>query len=224
VAVTQYEVYRSATANFLQAAANKIGQSASTSYTDTTASGTVYYKVTARDASGNIGAPSTEVSATVDTSAPVVSMTAPANNATVSGPVVVSATASDNVAVSGVQFLLDGNNLGSEDTTSPYSLTWDSTTVANGAHSLSARARDGAGNVRTATAVSVTVNNSVKAFNGGTSASTVTLACAGNTTKVQSVAANQLLTISTGWTVGCSTVTFGSSNGWDTNLDDLMFN
>ena len=65
---------------------------------------------------------------------------------------------------------------------------------------------------------------SIKAYNGGTTASTITLSCAGNTTTVQSVAVNQLVTISTGWTVGCSTVTVGSSNGWDTNLDDLTYN
>ena len=41
-------------------------------------------------------------------------MTAPAAGATVSGTVSVSATASDNVGVVGVQFLLDGANLGAE--------------------------------------------------------------------------------------------------------------
>ena len=50
-----------------------------------------------------------------DTTAPTVSLTAPANGATVSGTINVTATASDNVGVVGVQFLLDGNNLGAED-------------------------------------------------------------------------------------------------------------
>ncbi len=39
------------------------------------------------------------------------------------------------------------------------SLPWDSTTVANGSHTLAARARDGAGNTATSTAVTVTVAN-----------------------------------------------------------------
>jgi Big-like domain-containing protein len=48
----------------------------------------------------------------------------------------VSASASDNVGVSGVQFKLDGANLASEDTSAPYSVTWDTTTVANGSDIL----------------------------------------------------------------------------------------
>ncbi len=57
---------------------------------------------------------------TPDTTLPTVSITAPANNATVSGAsVAVSATAADNVSVAGVLFKLDGADLGTEDTTSP---------------------------------------------------------------------------------------------------------
>ena len=95
-----------------------------------------------------------------DTTFPTVSMTAPANSSTVSGNVTVSANANDNIGVAGVQFLLGGAPLGTEDTTAPYSITWNSTTVANGGpYLLSARARDAATNQTTATAVSVTVNN-----------------------------------------------------------------
>jgi Big-like domain-containing protein/exo-rhamnogalacturonan lyase-like protein len=93
-----------------------------------------------------------------DTTPPTVSITAPANATTVSGSVTVSATASDNVGVVGVQFLLDGVNLGTEDTTSPYSATWNTTTASNGSHTLTARARDAAGNSVSAS-VTVTVNN-----------------------------------------------------------------
>lgn len=98
-------------------------------------------------------------SAPVDTTPPTVSLTAPAGGATVSGTVTVSATASDNVGVAGVQFKLDGANLGAEDTSNPYSVIWDTTTAANGSHTLTAVARDAAGNTGTATAVTVTVNN-----------------------------------------------------------------
>jgi hypothetical protein len=93
-----------------------------------------------------------------DTTPPTVSITAPANATTVSGSVTVSATASDNVGVVGVQFLLDGVNLGAEDTTSPFSATWNTTTASNGSHTLTARARDAAGNSASAS-VTVTVNN-----------------------------------------------------------------
>jgi hypothetical protein len=87
-------------------------------------------------------------------------MTAPASGATVSGSsVTLSATASDNIGVAGVQFKLDGTNLGAEDTASPYTITWDSTTTTNGSHTLTATARDAAGNTTTSTGVAVTVSN-----------------------------------------------------------------
>ena len=90
---------------------------------------------------------------------PTVSLTAPANGSTVSGMTTVSANASDNVGVAGVQFRLDGSNLGAEVTSAPYSANWNTTTAANGGHTLTAVARDAAGNSTTSAAVAVTVNN-----------------------------------------------------------------
>jgi hypothetical protein len=84
-------------------------------------------------------------------------MTAPANGASVTGTVTVSATAADNVAVTGVQFLLDGANLGAEVTTAPYTTSWNSSTATSGPHTLSARARDAAGNQTTSSVVNVSV-------------------------------------------------------------------
>jgi len=96
-----------------------------------------------------------------DATPPTVSITTPASGATVSGTAVtLSATAADNVGVAGVQFKLDGaTNLGAEDTTFPYSVAWNSTTATNGLHTLTAVARDAAGNTTTSAGVSVTVNN-----------------------------------------------------------------
>ncbi len=114
----------------------------------------------ARDAAGN-STTSSAVNVTVDNSAPTVSVTAPVNGAFVLGSAVaVSATASDDIGVVGVQFKLDGANLGAEDTASPYSINWDSTSAANGSHALTAVARDSAGNSTTSSAVNVTVDNS----------------------------------------------------------------
>src|SRR5262249_42304424 len=97
---------------------------------------------------------------TGDTTPPTVTMTAPAGGATVSGTgVTVSATASDNVGVAGVQFKLDGANLGAEVTTAPYTIGWNTTAASNGSHGLTATARDAAGNTTTSTAVNVTVSN-----------------------------------------------------------------
>ena len=78
---------------------------------------------------------------------------------TFSGTVTVTATASDNVGVAGVQFLLDGALLGAEDTTTPYSVSWDTTTATNASHTLLARARDAAGNFTNSAPLTVTVSN-----------------------------------------------------------------
>jgi phosphatidylserine/phosphatidylglycerophosphate/cardiolipin synthase-like enzyme len=96
-----------------------------------------------------------------DTTAPVVYVYAPANNSTVSGSRDVYASGTDNVAaaVAGVQFKLDGVNLGAEDRSAPFKLTWNTTTAANGSHTLSAVARDNAGNRTTAVDIHVTVDN-----------------------------------------------------------------
>ena len=95
-----------------------------------------------------------------DTTPPTVAITAPIAGATVAGTVTVSAGASDNVGVVGVQFSLDGANLGAEVTTAPCSVSWNTTTAANGTHTLTAVARDAAGNTATSASVSVTVSNS----------------------------------------------------------------
>ena len=94
-----------------------------------------------------------------DTTPPTVSVTAPSAGATVSGDVAVTATAADNVAVAGVSFFVDGQAVGAEDTSAPYSVSWPTTSGTNGSHSLTARARDAAGNQATSTAVAVTVSN-----------------------------------------------------------------
>src|SRR5438552_13832141 len=94
-----------------------------------------------------------------DTTPPTVSITSPSSGSTVSGAITVTASASDNVGVAGVQFMLDGANLGAEVTSGPYSVSWDTTTASNGSHTLTARARDAAGNATTSNAVTATVSN-----------------------------------------------------------------
>ena len=58
-----------------------------------------------------------------------------------------------------MQFLLDGNALGSPVTVAPYAVQWDTTTATAGVHTLSARATDTSGNPATSTGVAVTVQN-----------------------------------------------------------------
>ena len=96
---------------------------------------------------------------TGDPTPPTVAITSPASNAQVSDIVNVTADASDNVGVAGVQFLVDGVNAGVEDAAPPYALAWDTRTVSNGAHTLTARARDAAGNSTLSAPVPVNVAN-----------------------------------------------------------------
>ena len=117
----------------------------------------------AYDAAGNVGT-SAGVAFTVsnvssDTTPPSV---AAAESGT-SGTVTLSATASDNVGVTNVEFYVDGALKGS-DTSSPYTLALDSTTLANSSHTLVAKAYDAAGNVGTSASVAFTISNST----GGT--------------------------------------------------------
>jgi hypothetical protein len=108
-----------------------------------------------------MSAPSNEVVVTVaaDVTPPTVSVTAPLPGATVTGPITVSANASDDVGVVGVQFLLDGVPLMSEVMSSPYAILWDTSKTSNGSHTLSARARDAAGNTGVAPGATVNVSN-----------------------------------------------------------------
>jgi Bacterial Ig domain len=110
----------------------------------------------ARDATGNQQNASVAVTVSNDNTAPTIAMASPANGATVTGVITIGASASDNVGVAGVQFTLDGVNLGAELTAAPYQLTWNSGSVPNGIHVLGALARDAAGNLNN-TSVSVTV-------------------------------------------------------------------
>lgn len=101
-----------------------------------------------------------------DTTAPTVSITAPANGATVSGTVSVTANASDAVGVTKVEFLLDGV-LQSTDTSPAYAWSWNTTTATSGAHALVAKAYDAANNIGTSSTVNVTVSNGTPINIGG---------------------------------------------------------
>jgi chitodextrinase len=155
VGVTGYKIFRNGV---------QVGAPAAPPYTDSgLAPLTTYnYTVSATDAAGNVSK-TAAVSAVTnapppDMTPPIVSLTAPTADATVSGTIDVTATASDDVRVAGVQLLLDGNPIGSEDTTAPYTVSWD-TSKEGGPHVLTARARDAANNFATSAPAKVTVDN-----------------------------------------------------------------
>lgn len=93
-----------------------------------------------------------------DTTPPTVTITNPTSGTYVRDTVSVTATASDNVGVVGVQIKLDGVNLNAEDTTAPYSTAWDASAAQSDSistHTFTAIARDAAGNQSTSAPVTV---------------------------------------------------------------------
>lgn len=160
VAVTGYQIFR---------AGSQIGTSTTTTFNNTGLSPNTTYSYTVRavDAAGNPSTqsqPASTTTLTPDTTLPTATITAPTGSAPVSGTITISANASDNVGVSGVTFLVDSVVVGGgEDTTSPYSVSWNTTSVANGVHTIVARARDTSGNTGDSLPVSITVNNTQQA-------------------------------------------------------------
>jgi hypothetical protein len=124
------------------------------------ANGNYTITVTAKDAANNGN--STSVAVTLnnggDTTAPNVSVDSPANGAIVAGTLTINASASDNVGVTSVSFY-DGANLICTDSAPPFSCTWNSSGSSNGAHTISATAKDAANN-STTSSVNLTVDNS----------------------------------------------------------------
>ncbi len=114
----------------------------------------------ARDAAGNVGQsePVTVTVSNYDGTAPATSITSPAAGATVTGTIEVTATASDFNGVSKVDLYV-GSTVVQTATTSPYTFTWDTTTKANGSHTLRTRAYDPSGNSAYSTSIPVTVSN-----------------------------------------------------------------
>jgi subtilisin family serine protease len=143
--------------------------------TASAANGGVQLTATAYDAAGNsaVSAPvavtvSNTLVATTDTTPPTVSIAAPTGG-TVGGTITVSVNATDNVGVARVDLLVNGVLLGSSNV-APYRFSWNTTSVANGSATLTARAYDKAGNSRLSSVVTVTVSNAT----GGTKTSDTT--------------------------------------------------
>lgn len=104
---------------------------------------------------------------------PTISLTAPASGATVSGTVALTASAvaatMDGVTVTRVDFFVDGTMVGTA-TTSPYTFSWDSTKVADGSHSVTAKVTDSVNGTATTPATMITVKNAAAAAVAMTSA------------------------------------------------------
>jgi chitinase len=134
-----------------------------TSFTDTSPGSHAYY-VEAVDAAGALSPPTPVVSTSgssaplADATPPTAALTAPAQGAAVSGSVPLTALASDNVGVYRVWLYVDGACIAML-SKSPYTFTWDTTTVSNGTHWLNEVVSDAAGNFTSDGGYAVTTLN-----------------------------------------------------------------
>ena len=127
-----------------------------------------------------------------NTTPPSAAVTAPLSGGRVSGPTTLTANAPAGAAV---QFVLDGAPIGTATQTSaPYSVSWDSTTVVDGEHWLAARVTDAQGRVNTSEVVSITVANATPPPATGAMAVDVTASRDGSGT----IATPAVSTITTG--------------------------
>lgn len=106
------------------------------------------------------GAIAASASVPADTTAPVATIAAPAGG-TVSGTISVTVNASDNVGVARVDLRVNGTVV-AYDTSAPFTFSWNSASVADGAAALTALAVDAAGNVGTSAPVTLTVANAAR--------------------------------------------------------------
>jgi chitodextrinase len=118
-------------------------------------------KISFRSKEGKVGfRPELVVTAapSTDVATPTVSITSPSSGATVGGSVDVGVDATDDVGVVSVDVQVDGQTVGT-DAAAPFVIAWDSTSVANGSHELTAIARDAAGNTGASEPVTVFIDN-----------------------------------------------------------------
>jgi len=115
-------------------------------------------RIVARNSAGREGQDDSDSDfSIVDRINPTVTITSPPGQATISGQQTITVDARDNIGVVSVTFFIDGRNVG-EDTSAPFTLVLDTTTLANGNHTLSVTARDAAGN-QASSSITVNVRN-----------------------------------------------------------------
>ncbi|MBT1076187.1 Ig-like domain-containing protein, partial [Geobacter grbiciae] len=120
--------------------------------TTTTADGSYSLEAVAYDAAGNMGkssAVSVKVSNTLDTIAPTVAITSPANGATVGTSATITIAASDNVGVSRIELYIDGKLATSKTGITSLTYSWNTRKITTGAHTILSKAFDATGNTAT---------------------------------------------------------------------------
>ena len=113
---------------------------------------------TNNEANGSYGRIDVGVTPPVLNAAPVVTLAAPTG--TLTGTVTLSAAVKDPIAISKVEFFANSASIGVA-TTSPYSVSWETTAMTDGAVKVTATAADADGNVGSSAATSATVANAL---------------------------------------------------------------
>ncbi len=160
VGITRVECYLNGTG----VGTNSVAPATFTWDTTGYANGSYTLQARAYDAAGNMGASAMDTvtvqNAASDTTPPTVQITAPTTGSSVAGAVSVNVNGTDNVGVTKIEWYLDGALAGSSATASA-SFPWNTTSLANGSHTLQATAYDAAGNSSASASVTVTVQNAV---------------------------------------------------------------
>jgi hypothetical protein len=165
--INGYTLYvdRATDSNFTQNMFSDLINSSNTTYNDPYVSyGTTYfYRLRTVTAAGTSFSEtkSIDFGSAPDVTVPTVSILSPTVSATISGTsTVITASSSDNIGITSVQFYIDATSTDAMGTTTQYSIVWDSTTVADGAHIISVVVSDAAGNTASSS-VNINVSNTV---------------------------------------------------------------
>jgi hypothetical protein len=176
------------------------------------ANGSYNFRAVAVDAAGNSTTTST-TTRTVDNTAPSVSITSPANGATLSGTTTITAAASAVQGVSSVRIEARAGTSGAfspvcTDTSAPYACTYDTSTAANGTYQIQAVLVPTSGASVTSSVVTVTVDNApLKAQDVQTvDVASANRPAAGDKLVLTYSARVDLATIKNGWTGTSTTV------------------
>ena len=110
--------------------------------------------------SSSSGGPAGACGGAYGTPCPVPSVTVASPGATVNRTVTLTASASaaGTASVTRVDFLIDGAIVGTA-TASPYTVSWDSTSVSDGNHTLTGKVTDSQSQTATSAALTVAVKN-----------------------------------------------------------------
>jgi hypothetical protein len=178
---------------------------------DTTpySNGVHFVEAVAHDGCSNSAYKKVNFTVVKDTSAPQVSLLAPAGGSVVRGTVTLQAQASDAYGIGRVEFFIDGALRGT-DTTAPYAYAWS--TTGDGPHNLLAKAYDTNGNIGMSPNVSVIVDNTAPGLSVGSPTYNQTIS--GNSVKVSGWATDGSDTIALSFAMDGQTLPLVGDVAW----------